>query len=93
MRKWLEGSAGRTGAVLLVSFPEDPVYSSKPSREVTALEPVLGLSLQSVMSPPTLPRPPVWVGGHVLVGEIKVFLEIWRYDAIKEAPYLLGVEY
>ncbi|KAL0631006.1 hypothetical protein Q9L58_010142 [Maublancomyces gigas] len=95
MRKWLEGSAGMTRAVILISFSEDPMYSSKPSEKAGALEPELPpvpeSSLESAMPPPAPPRPPygpIVVGKHIVVGEIKVFLEIWRYDAIKEAPYL-----
>lgn len=91
MRKWLEGSAGMTCAVILISFSEDPMYSSKRSEQVGALEPELPPVPESAMPPPALPRPPygpIVVGKHIVVGEIKVFLEIWRYDTIKEAPYL-----
>lgn len=91
MTKWLEGSNGKTRAVLIFSFAEDPVYSSKPFTQppVAKSEPSTDAE-ELVIATTASDEPaygPFWRDGNVQVGAISVFLEIWRYNATEQAPY------
>lgn len=74
MKKWLEGSGGKTRAVIITSLAEDPVYMSKPVVQAPPIK-------QECPPAPEMPAPrrpygPIMRDGHIQVGEITAFLEI-----------------
>lgn len=70
---------------------EDPVYSSKSliqtqGRDAEPTPPPE--TFAALVNPPLRPQyGPIMRDGHVQVGAITVFLEIWRYDAGSKAAY------
>lgn len=97
METKLERSKGKTRVVIIICFTEDLVYTSNPFMQPPPIkkESLLALDISALALALLTPdeqesrRPygPVMRDGHVYLGEVTAFLEIWRYDTGVDAPY------
>lgn len=88
MELWLTGSSGKVRVVVLVNLTETPTFNGGPFlRSATPSPPE-----QSGAHPPSRkwqnqgPYGPIIYDGHVLVGEICGFVELWRLDPVSSLP-------
>lgn len=83
MELWLLGSAGKVRVVVLVNLVEMPVFTGEPfSRDDAAAAPAAARRWVSAA-----PHGPIMYDGHVLVGAITGFVELWRIDAATALPH------
>lgn len=87
MELWLRGSAGRVRVVVLVNLTETPDYNGAPFSRTQEPAPAPSDGADPV------PRwvsqgnyGPILYDGHVLVGELSGFMELWSFDEATSAP-------
>lgn len=77
MRLWLLASDAHVRVVVIVCLSETPIYNSKPFRcpVTTPAQPPASRWIRDG------PYGPLRYDGHILVGTISGFVELWRLDA------------
>lgn len=89
MELWLRGSAGQVRVVVLVNLVETPEYNGAPFSSTQKQQPAAELpdgadQLSQLVSQGT--HGLILYNGHVLVGELSSFVELWHMDDTTSEP-------